>query len=243
MWIRIQRDFEPYFDEHVALANHATGQPKEVRFVLYSVITSTAFSRTVAKKPVALFFDTHTQQEIKQRDWTADMQAHAKKEIKNRPVPNAGIKWNLTGKLVFALVGIGIAVGGAALVKAIVIDLPNNQEQQTAFLKIPVAGDRYYGNIYGQEYFANGALQSCWIKVKEMNPQDSTGNIQLSRDISPSTSESRTKDFENFEESPIRVKFRTEGDKVLFKSLESDMSFESSVRSDRYEDYKIPQQP
>lgn len=243
MWIRIYRDFEPYFDQHVALTDRTTGKPKEMQFVLYSMITSTAFSRTVAKRPVAMFFDAHTQQEIQQRDWTAEMQAYAKKEGQNRPVPNAGIKWNLIGKLVFALVGIGIAVGGAALVNAIFIKGPHIQEQKAAFLKVPIAGDRYYGSIYGQKYFANGGLQSCWVKVQEMNPQDSTGAILLSRDISANTFETRTKDFENFEKSAIRVKFRTEKGRVTFKALDSDVLFESSVINNRYDDYKIPHQP
>ena len=243
MWIRVYRDFEPYFDQRVTLTDHTTGKPKEMQFVLYSMITSTAFSRTVAKKPVALFFDLPAQQEIKLRDWTAEMQAHAKKESQDRPVPNAGIKWNLVGKLVFALVGIGIAVGGAALVNAIFIELPHNKEQKAIFLKVPVAGDRYYGSIYGQDYFANGGLQSCWVKVQEMNPRDSTGAIMLSRDISDNTFEPRTKDFENFEEPAIRVKFHTKRGRVTFKALDSDVSFESSVINNRYEDYKIPHQP
>lgn len=211
-----------------------------MQFVLFSIITDSVFSKTVGKKPKAMFYDTHTQQEIPKRDWTADMRAYAAKEIQNRPVPHAGVKWKLIAKIFFILAAILIAVGAAALVNELLIKMPRDSDKKAVFMDIPVAGDRYYGNVFGTGYMAGGALQSGWIKIQEMNPQDSVGTILLSRDISAHSGDTRTKDFENFQDEPIRVKFSTEKNSVLFKALDSDLSIESSARSGRYDDFKIP---
>ena len=211
-----------------------------MQFVLFSIITDSVFSKTVGKKPKAMFYDAHTQQEIKKRDWTADMQAYAAKEIQNRPVPGAGVKWKLIAKIFFALAAILIAIGAAALVHALFFQMPRDNDKKAVFLDVPVAGDRYYGNFFGTGYMAGGTLQSGWIKIQEMNPQDSVGTILLSQDISAHSGDTRTKDFENFQDEPIRVKFSTKKNSVLFKALDSDLSIESSARTGRYDDFKIP---
>lgn len=236
--ISIHHRYEPYFSNSYPIDDDSTGRIKQVYLILYRNIVHTAFSETVAKKPVAKFFDEN-EIEIIPRHWTAEMKALAKQQILEQPIQRYR-KITALGKVVFSVAGLLVMVSAAAIIHAIFVSAPKKQGSRAAFTQLPKVGDRYYGNLFGQDYTASGKLQAGWVIVESVNPQDSLVVLRLSKDIGESTFETLTVDHTHFEGPAFQTKFQTDGKGNKFKGIETDFEFESTVYQGDFEAYKLP---
>lgn len=237
-WIR--QDFIEYHQHQSSLFDESNGESREIQIVLYSRVTDSVFSKTIGKKPLVKIYDSRTNQEIKKSQWSAPLRVHIDQTIKQHPVPHVGIKWKLFSKIFFTLAGLLIIFASISIIYTLFIQMPQNSNNQALFLQAPDSGDRYFGSIHGGSFYAGGTLKKAWIKVIDMNPADSIGHIVLSKDISEYTDEPKSKDYQNFEQEEIQVKFQVNKNSIIFNALEKDLTIECSVIGDKYDEFKIP---
>lgn len=236
--ISIDHQYEPYFNGSYAVDDVSTDRKKQVLLVLYRDIICNGFSETVAKKPIAKFFDTDDR-EILPRQWTAEMKALVKQEILHHPVERFH-KFTTLAKIIFSLGGLVVMLGVAALIYGIFVSGPKKKSNRAAFTELPVAGDRYYGSLFGQEFMTGGKLRAGWVIIESSNPQDSVVQLRLSEDIGDFTFKPETINHSTFEGPIFITKFSTDGRKNTFTGTDTDFVFESTVYQDNFDAYKLP---
>lgn len=238
MIISITHNYEPYFNKVVAIEDVSSGRKKDVYLVLYRDIVSTGFNEVVAKKPIVKFFDGD-ELEIPLKRWTPEMKALARQEMARNPVKRYR-RITTLGKVVISVAGVLVMVGIAALIYGIFVSAPQSRRDREAFAQLPEVGDRFFGSLFGQHYMEGGKLQSGWIITESVNPQDSVVRLRLADEVGEFSFDTKSMEHEHFNGPTYRTKFSTDGRKVMFKGVENDFSFESTVYNDNFGAYKIP---
>ncbi len=237
MILLINHYYEPYFNTPIAIDNISTGRKEEVQLVLFRDIVSTGFGESVAKRPIAKYFDDN-EVEIPRRQWTSEMVASAKREIQQNPPPRYR-KFTILGKGIFFLAGLLVMFAVAAFVYIYFVSAPKMRTNRTAFVELPTVGDRYYGSLFGQDFMVGGTLKASWVIIESVSAQDSVVQLKLSDEIAAFTFETKDVDHTQFNGASFRTKFSTDGNKVMFKGIGSDFGFESTVYNDKFDAYKI----
>lgn len=244
MIISVTKSYNSYFEDRVSLKGPAANAPTEMIFALQQQKVETGFSTTIGKKPVASFYDIVSGKPIEPRYWTAEMQQYAKSMIAKKPVPNAGVKYTMFGKLFIGFATILFISCIAYLAYAIMLKAPQDKLNKESFTAMPVVGDKYFGNLFGDEFNKGGTLKSAWIKVNSINTADSIAEIQLSNQIGATTFNTESMDHENFSGKTYTVKFRVndKASEVIFRSTTGDIEVVCRTYSGDYRKYKISTQ-
>lgn len=206
---------------------------------LYRIIIKTGFLENTKKKPIVVFF-TQDGKEVPKKDWTHEMKNAAKQYEKEYPVPNAGKKYSLLGKIWFSVAILGLIAAFAAIFYGIVFKAPQLEKDRKEFAKLPVVGDCYYGNIGKSNPFE---IKYGWIKIIAVNPVDSICTYVTSSKISNDINfETKNEEFNNFSNVELKGKFKSSPEKLKISIYSSDKNtyFKSSVLNDAVKNYKIP---
>ncbi|MGV3762612.1 hypothetical protein [Parapedobacter sp.] len=236
--ISTEHQYEPYFNGSYSIDDTSTGRKRPVLLVLYRDMVRNGFSETVARKPIAKFFDTDDK-EIPPRQWTSEMKTLVKQEILNHPVERHH-KLTVLAKVFFAIGGLVVMVGIAAIIYGVFVSGPKKKSNRAAFTELPAAGDRFYGSLFGQAYMSGGKLRAGWAIVESVNPQDSMIQLRLSEEIGDFTFVPKTMEHDTFEGPIFITKFSSDGRKNTFTGIEMDFVFESTVYNDDFGTYKLP---
>lgn len=176
MFITVTTTYHPFTSFEVNLTSPVTGQLETLELILYSQCVETWMARNTRKKPTGVYRSTATGEDIPAAYWTDEMERFYKERAAAcTPVPNAGYRFTLGGKI---MIGLSIAfvlfvIGG--LVKVMTFDRWAKAAATEEVTKAPISGDEYCiglpVKVYGDDGNPVAAGDSyTWCRVVGSEP-------------------------------------------------------------------------
>ena len=179
MFISVSSNYSPIKVFEVNLKSPLSGEVETLELVLYSLTVETWLSRNVRKKPTATYRVKTTGEDIAAAHWTDEMEAFYKECAATcTPVPGAGTRLTVGGKVMVALAALFILFMAFAIVKELTYNRWQKADATEEVTKAPVTGDEYHIGLPIVTYGPDGEPTSrgvniLWCRVVGTEPDGS----------------------------------------------------------------------
>lgn len=240
--LSISEHLEPYkiLKTQSVLPNSKMEVLLEVR--LHKKVISTGLVKNIREQPVIAFYTTTDHTEILEKDWTQQMKKIALAYAKEYPVPDAGKKYSLLGKIIFSTAIIGVISACTVIFYLMYFGGPQLKINIEEFVSLPKKGDRFYGLVnQTRDNGTTPVLAHGWIKIVAVNPTDSTCVYVTSSALGEITFDTLKAEYTSFTNTEIQGKFiaNKSNQKVIVISKDKRSRFDAQVLNNETKNYKI----